>query len=198
MFELLETPIPTADPSDDELRLNLKAQEPNYRLARKNAKFFTLTSEQQRVVIAKDVLKQLSLHKMHPSPGAYVIGPPVRTESDRMNGDSCKVCALGALFACAVELHGGGKYKFWVPSRRIIAEYLEPYFSKDQLGLIESAFEVNASWGECTDDAQKAEDFGAQFGHKYNCKGYPRFDTATARMKAIMQNIIANNGTFVP
>jgi hypothetical protein len=66
-------------------------------------------------------------------------------------------------------------------------DYLTSYFSPEQIGLIELAFERGDGWypADTTDD-----DNAVEFGERYQYN--------TNRMKAIMQNIINNNGTFVP
>lgn len=176
-------------------------------------KFEALSPEKQRVRIAKDVIAQLELKKIKATEGTYFeafgvsLDPDKGTESQRAlqvdnvvkSAKQCQVCALGALFTAQVLIKdkltvegADGWLDTWentvgVPGDGARA-YLEAHFSMDQLDLIESAFE---KW---TDEDRFGYGYNklkaGKFGEKYR---YPR-----ARMIAIMNNIIDNNGTFVP
>ncbi len=115
----------------------------------------------------------------------------------------CRVCAIGGLFVCAVKR----KNKITLEDCRastyntltgdvaldgeVAMEYLQKFFSTSQLHLIELAFE-GGSGGELANeenprlDEQSAIAFGK------------RFVNDTARMRALMLNIIYNEGTFTP
>lgn len=222
----------TYGPSNDkglprwERQLNLKHQEADrlhqVHTARKNRKFARLPADQQRVAIAQDVLLWLRTGKAFAKPGEYlspnkyddednVIAVIGGQSSTRVNGGACSVCALGALFACAVESNGGLQ-NFWNPVVSVTAPwgggtqgamhtYLAPYFDKLQLELIESAFErgsfvsIAAEDGRSYDERVKEALGRAELAIKFGLKAS---DDPGERMAAIMRNIIANGGTFCP
>lgn len=185
-------------------------------LANKNLKFAQLTPGQRRVAIAKDVIQQIELGKIHPEAGVYIAD--VKTGDDKTV--SCNACALGSLFACAVnkpELKAHVKdfldvdaeedISFAVDSTdaREMRRLLEPYFSLSQLELIETAFEC----GNVTNSSGLSESYlnrAVSFGERYQPEEdeYGDFDEEEARemdrkrLVAIMKNIIKNNGTFRP
>lgn len=108
----------------------------------------------------------------------------------------CQVCALGACLISQVKLfnklplgelvnYGGGID----PTRDMVSGILSRFFSKDQLDLIEVAFEAISEYDggvqkkECHLDAER-------FGMEYS--------NPKKRLKAIMGNIIVNDGEFCP
>lgn len=197
------TPIEVPDPDPAELLLNARAQARSYAIAKRNAKFYAASPAEQRVTIAKDVLTWLRLKKLVPVAGQYLTEMPGTTpkEDDRVNGDSCHACALGALFACAVERQPVGVTNFWNEPNNVgnsfMHKHLQPYFDEKQLGLIEAAFECRHMWateaGNDTDAATRAFNFGMNAGSD-RLNG----SDAAKRMEAIMRNIIKNSGEFKP
>lgn len=162
---------------------------------RRNATFQALSLEERRVTIAKDVIDWLDAKKLTARSGVYL-----RTEAlgSRVNGSTCTACAVGAIFACAVEradtvkLVGEASYDDeendgmeYTPDS--IREQLAPYFSQEQLALIESAFEKSSFGSDYVDNPdllERAIDYTS--------------GSASVRMRQIMKNIIRNNGTFIP
>lgn len=140
------------------------------------------------VMLAKDVLKLLESRRFKPVTGGYV-EPTGRVHLDgdaqatlKNKAFKCEVCALGAAF-CAyvlrVDNHLGGF------SREKLGEVLAP----EQMTLIESAFEATFAWGSGRVSA--AELYAAiDFGERYT--------SDSGRLRAIMRNIIANDGKFKP
>lgn len=139
------------------------------------------TKAQMRVRIAKDVLKQLDLGKIVPTEMTYLDGfhghkyhADAREVVQQM--PQCEACAKGAIFVAAVLRHNDA----------IVGEcavgfvgYLRRWFTAPQLRLIEGAF----------------EDFGTtQAASAF----YAAHEDPEMRMRAIMRNIIKNNGTFKP
>jgi hypothetical protein len=191
-----------------ELHLNKLAQAHDHKVAVGNAKFAKASPARKRVIIAKDVLEWLGEGKLLPTQGTYLSsflrdkdgqllyedGRVVngRVLDDRVDGGKCTACALGAVFACTVERKGGMPNFWrmgWCPY--FMHQELAPYFDRDQLTLIEAAFEKNGGFHEADHEADhEAGEAAESFGR--------RFDTASSRMAAIMKNIIANGGTFVP
>lgn len=188
----------------------------------KNQKFRALDPATKRVAIAKDVLKWLATGKLKAQSGFYLLAP---TEVvDVVNGYKCEACALGSLFACAVERGDAGGTVVESPSLRNyygsigmradtfegvkLYSKLEGIFDKVQLAMIEGAFEPEHSFPR---DSREAGGSKRQWDEVQGTYWVDSPEIAWAmawhktapkdpsdRMKAIMENIIANNGTFVP
>lgn len=95
-------------------------------------------------------------------------------------GDDCHVCALGALMLAKANADGScARPRDGSEVRRCLAEV----FDHGELRSIECFYE---NWIPRPNDERTLE----RFVHKYT--------TPEARMKAIMQNIIKNKGTFKP
>lgn len=117
----------------------------------------------------------------------------------------CRVCALGAAFVCAVARANridmgavdGRLSVSTTHTRRFLHGYLNGWFSSEQLGLIEAAFETSLQYiepGTDRDLAGRAVAFGVQAQRRA-----PSYNEASAMaMRAIMENIVQNNGEFVP
>jgi hypothetical protein len=152
---------------------------------RRNARFNRLSPEKKRVVVAKDVLKRLGEGRIEARRGVYIgrvsTGPA---------GETCQACALGAVFACAINL--GTKATTSIHCCRTTSSYdmtvtlaERGIFPAPELRKIEAAFE---GWGA-------ADSFeGTEATRRFN-EGI--FDDRE-RMARIMRNIVANKGEFVP
>lgn len=173
------------NPSKAEERLNEEAQAQDYA----NALFKKLDPARKRIAIARDVLKWLRIDKIVATQGTYLYPSDKRMQdvedSPVVNGDRCGACALGAVFACYAERIGGVDELWWKTSEEM-RDILAPFFDLEQLQLIEAAFERRAGFAAQSPDKYKAVKFGANFL------------SDKARMAGIMENIIANKGTFVP
>lgn len=140
--------------------------------------------------------------------------------------DTCTGCALGGLFMCAVEKYDKLKVKdlkeYEYCSDRgdnydaedlvlqtvDTVNYLRKFFSNDQLQLIECAFEMGqGAWSEedyCDDHCDEARLQTWKEACKFATdEMYPEADcdldeNPGLRMKLIMENIVANNGMFMP
>jgi hypothetical protein len=164
--------------------------------AKWNLYFAGLTKAEKRVAIAKDVLAQLKLGTIKSTPGTYT--SITRTDDDGQI-QKCEACALGALFACATvrEVVEDGRDTMENESSWEMREKLAPYFSADQLGAIENAYERGA--------IVYAEEI---FGLDNQTTAFVESDAVLnfnkgirnkrERMERIMKNIIRNNGTFIP
>lgn len=139
------------------------------------------SAEEALKALATEVLWQLDLRHLIATPG-ITISP---TEK------SCKVCALGALIYTHYVLAEpnidrtelGGMFS-WDMLR-----FLERKHSINQREMrrVELAFEQGGGFFR----SESEEDYAAiLFGR--------RIENKTKRMRAIMQNIIDNNGTFQP
>ena len=154
----------------------------------------------KRVLIAKDVIKLLDLKKIKSVRGLYLnlngedtkdSNAPV--EKVLKKKKSCQVCALGSLFYAHVNRFNKVKVKNlrneyydarWNhPNNQFeatqfnICKPLHSYFSQEQLLLIEDYFEENNIYSSTVNDYIPAKKMS---------------------IRAIMENIIKNNGTFIP
>lgn len=147
-------------------------------------KFPEQNTPEFRILLAKDVIKQIKLKKLIPEHYAYFISTDLWDEKAdksvqeilKKKQTTCKVCALGALWASKVKHINEatvGELDADYPAK--IQKDLQVIFGYEQVELIEKYFE---GWLEA----------------KYY---YRQFTNAKDRMIAIMQNIIRNKGTFV-
>lgn len=102
---------------------------------------------------------------------------------------TCDVCGIGACFVAAVRR--ADKATVGDMNRtnddRFMRQYLSQWWSRDEISLIECAFEQSSSFMRGTNSgASRAVDFGSQF------------DDDTDRLEAIFKNMVANGGTFRP
>lgn len=175
-----------------------------------------MTKVQRRkiVAIAKDVLAQMKFLRV--SRGTYYLEMTSDVEDilEQNRGRSlknlmprlltpkkpCEVCARGAMFLSYVNLYNNVRVPTEVGTvwngladmaSEKHAEEINPLagiVEPTQLGLIETAFECDDQFGfgNRDDDVIAA----VRFGHRYT--------DARHRLRAIMRNIIKNDGEFVP
>jgi len=182
--------------------------------------FNKLTKAEKRIAIAKDVLMAIKSDVYNPETGNYV--EPYffsyfnRKDSvqtlllqDRLKG--CTVCALGACFLSLVKftnrltideltpidantmfindntkIHSNGK----ATSR------LRKIFSKTQLTLIEVAFERSAYFADGVRINKELIENAVYFWQNFT--RYEEDSVSEELLTGIMENIIANNGEFIP
>lgn len=162
------------------------------------------------VAVAKDVIQQLRLKRLHPEGNGYIYSPqPIPEVAAAFNADSecdlqsvvdvvsqkCGVCAKGALVLSMARLynniplgplvivHTVGKIGASNPG-----EILGDVFEWDVISLIEAAYEQSyyfANWSDRA-TAMAATNFGKKYTNPAN------------RLRAIMLNVIKNKGRFVP
>lgn len=153
-------------------------------VAEANAAFEAMTPEQKRVHIAQDTMQQIQKGWITVQRGTYLDWDG---GDDYEPGEECRACALGSIFAACIarpelKLKAEPGYEGDDNEQRVA---LSPYFSEEQLMLIESAFEMDDfTYGD--DGWEDAVDFGRMFNNDKD------------RLLAILQNIIDNNGEFVP
>lgn len=153
-----------------------------------------LTKAQMRVQIAKDVIKQVKLGFLKPESMTYFTAylPTVKglmgadLRDTLRNTKNCRVCAIGAAFTAHVLRYNevaidegdsliSDTRSLHVGDRKM-RDTLSRYFPPLMLKKIEYAFELfdpDVSWKD-------------------------KIPNDTNRLVAIMQNIIAHNGTFKP
>lgn len=168
------------------------------RMRDRNRRFAAMSVERQRITIAKDVLAMLATKKILPQSDAgytdldwYTYKYKPETPLDALIATrvtTCDVCAVGAMFVATVMRHncialGDFDDLNWFHD---IAKYLKKFFPKAQLALIEAAFEGTVINGNAGLRKERAA-----------CEFRDRLPNDRDRLKAIMENIIANNGTFV-
>jgi hypothetical protein len=162
-----------------------------------NNAFNKANKARKRVMIAKDVIKALDAklftagqvggyfradnHSGYQQ--AHSAYQKAKIDSDLRDllietNPSCDVCAKGAIFTCMVMRRdkvtkGDGEFGF---NGYELSNKMDGIFSGDQLDLIECYYE-----GHRVDNE---EIFGAVYGGP--------------RLKVVMENIIKNNGTFIP
>lgn len=163
-----------------------------------------LTNAEKRVAIAKDVLENLDRLKVRQ--GNYICGTLLEEVDPKDNAQEkvkaiqayCTVCALGACLLSHIRLWDRvmmGEIAGTYPTLYLNVQYagttapLKRYFTQRQLNLIESAFEMrpmNKEHAASDEEIAQAKFFGLGYINSQN------------RLKAIMENIIENEGTFKP
>lgn len=210
----------------DEQRYARRAKPPK-RQRLTNAQFAALPPAKQRVAIARDVLGWIARGKAVPHKGTYLrVFKPSKlpaafddnapreqlpeemdaSDLQVVNGNSCTVCGLGSVFAVAAE-RGCFPLRDGAGGGLVMHTALAPYFDSTTLLLIECAFErsVGFSYGEpvALRDKEAAGAFGVGVARGVD-NYYSHIDPAAARevdrrvLRAIMQNIIDNDGAFCP
>ena len=182
----------------------------NLAAAEANLAFSRMSAAEKRVAIAKDVIKWLNTGALVAKPGKYLSV----TKSDNSGLKECKACALGAVFACAIdrspsvkttaaewfnpgEVQGDEHYYGNAHGMRTA---LKPYFTEEQLITIENAFEkqvISPLEGDRFDQYtgyHHAENSTTIKAVKYN-RG---IRSGKERLTRIMRNIIRNGGEFRP
>ncbi len=169
-----------------------------------------MTKAQVRVEVAKDVIRSLRLLTVRsgiyfkPAGSVKLVNSIVSSSTDSKRvaqklKKGCEVCALGACFLSSVRLTNkwefGGFEEHWTEpeqvravEREVLEEKLHKIFTPFQIDLIETAFEGYY----CTNLANDRSVIGRaiSFGSKHY--------SSTNRLRAIMKNIIRNNGMFKP
>lgn len=160
-----------------------------------------MTKAEVRVCIAKDVLAQVKAKRFTARPGLYVSGlglysdlprdedgyltqSPINVQAVLKDRD-CHVCALGALFVSSVDRFNACELPasdMTTMHRETLEKYLGNVFSRKQMNAIEAAFEGSSN----------------SYPKVYNSAFYQAYPDSTARLVAIMKNIVRNGGTFKP
>lgn len=174
----------------------------------KNKAFNKFGKLKQRVEIAKDVLEQLDAKYLIAKPGNYVdYRLTLNSHDDEQEikealdkRKSCTACGIGSLFVCTVKKFN--KIKFGdlsygtgsSISQDDIHSYMGKYFTSFELYKIEAAFERTGSLHEFMWNTPKyrALEKAANYFNNFNGEKLK----PNERLKAIMNNIIKNNGVF--
>lgn len=159
-----------------------------------------MTKAQARMAIAQDVIAHLDSRKYKGSAGTYV--GTKRDGSLQELADSnakCEVCALGAGVVSAARLFNRCNSVYvennvWFNEREYMLggwdtkRILRKYFTETQLNRMETAFERRLM-GDYYFAYYPEADSYIQWGKRYK--------NNTARLRAIWQNVLDNNGDFV-
>jgi hypothetical protein len=163
-----------------------------------------LTKAEKRILIIKDVLELIKLGVAKIKTGVYC---EIKKGLDKLEEGGqfntylkktvCRVCAKGALFLGHVdkfnncEVVKDGSYNYAYNIEATIRKKLLDNFSHIQLDMIETAFEKKVMYDyTCLIRGRKLEEKCIDFGCKYR---YPK-----DRLKAILKNMLKNNGLFKP
>ncbi len=175
-----------------------------------------MTLAQKRVRIARDVIAQIRAGRFdvqsdkgycnmdlvdpvdvrgeeqwYKEDGTWLIADENEKVVDRLkdlNKENCHVCALGGAMISAIKFDDGTTVaELQDVDSEDVREKLDKYFSRDQMDLIECAFEGTDHGCDLSDEeTSSCVDFGLLIG-----------DDADLLM-AIMQNIIDHRGLFRP
>lgn len=177
-----------------------------------NEKFKNATKAQKRVMIAKDVLEQIKTNRYLAKSGKWVetnfskkskvseiCDSPEISIQDIFKDktiESCNVCALGGLFMSCINLNNNTTLEDFnqetsnlgdiIDVDDKISNKLNRIFTRNQLILIEQYFEEGGGYFYRDDDCDLLDSFVDTYPDEQD------------RLKAIMENIIENKGTFKP
>ncbi len=189
---------------DDELEKSI--HDFNKLVESNNKSFKEMTKLEKRVALAEDVLKQMSLKKYKIVAGLYIDFRDEEEKSCKVNVENfqkdsvvCECCAIGSLFLSNIAMGGGKKVTDRIEP---MMASLSSIFSDKELRLLEYFFEEDdldclfdvdkdAAFDEFDNDA--ISDAVYSFNNKYS---FHPIET-DAKLTAIMENIIENNGNFI-
>jgi len=174
-----------------------------------NSDFQTMSKEEKRVAIAKDVIAQIKAKRYTPKTGNYVKFKNrcklKREESIQQNFDKvdCKVCAIGSMFMSNIKFNNKFTLVTFEHSGKKQAKKLAKYFSKKDLNLMEYVFE---NWKPRSTSYWAPDTFnGALNNIKYTESEIQRIKKAQELFKAktpkdrlvkIMTHLVENRGSF--
>jgi len=169
------------------------------RIEESNKIFNKASKARKRVMIAQDCIDRIKAKQISAYSGSFVRRGDIDWDTsikDLMGNDmyTCQACAKGSLFMSYVGRVNECKFEAAATIDNDDIDdtahmKLREIFSKEQLDLIETAFE-GGSYLRVNDDIQKRE---AALRHIYR-----KYDNEDERLLAICQNIIDNDGKFKP
>lgn len=175
-----------------------------------NMTFNKQTKTQQRILIAKDVLERLDKKNYIAKSSVWVKFPASQEEVDKrlqvcdiLDQKKCECCALGSILLSEISfndhytLKGGDSFNkdtFFISLDDRQQELLK-IFSRYQLVLIEIAFE-NGMGNYRFHNLPNNQKYRKLYQNAIDF--YDIYPEVEARLRAIMNNIIRNKGTFIP
>lgn len=183
----------------------------------KTENFNKLPRAHKRVLIAKDVIKQLNTEKLIAHLGFYISNEIFELLDYNHEADvkkkyskikSCEVCALGACLLSATkfgnQLKLGDLKDVLLKENQNADKLLASIFSKNQMLMIETAFEgsnglkyAHDVLGESLDKEQIIKCVNFRYSYVKD-DNFISEENRKQLLIAIMQNIIKNKGTFKP
>jgi hypothetical protein len=171
-----------------------------------------MTDAEKRIAIAEDVLLQLDKGKYIARKGLYILdvidetGKIFEPDQDiKKNFDgirNCEVCAIGATILSCTHFANELTFGDVGSSIRLInnakTRKLLSIFDDNQLLLIESAFEGHDYDADRFGRAAFDQHLDRDERERCDAFFYRYIDDSRERLEAIMENIIENNGTFIP
>ena len=175
-----------------------------------NAEFKKATKAQKRVMIAQDVLAQLKAKRYVAESGCWVQAnynsavpladikykDSVQDLFAEKTIESCNVCALGGLFMSCTNFNNNTLLEDLddvsedlgnlIDEEEKLSNKLNKIFSTSQLKLIEVYFEGNDGYFYENREYDTVKAF------------YIKYPSDKKRLQLIMENIVENEGTFVP
>ena len=159
-----------------------------------------MTKKEARIAICKDVLQQLRLKRINPGlsytnkvPNSWVWKEEEQDARKGINAaceSGCMTCALGSMMISHIRLFDNfTKGQFYRLGQHSCLIQLGEYFDEEQLLNIESAYML-WTYNHDTDTRASFEFGGAIDPSKVLGK--------SKRLRAIMMNIIKNDGVFKP
>ena len=174
--------------------------------------FNQLSAPEKRILIAKDVIKQIELKRYLAKSGSYIELPYTgkyrtlyNTNLDIKQNfeeiDNCEVCAMGACILSLTKIKNklnfsdiGGTVTSL--NKEKVKSLFNKTFTPRQLLMIETAFEKGTT----------GDKLGREFyNHRltldeiFKCLNYAKkYSSSKSLLIAIMQNIIDNKGMFIP
>jgi hypothetical protein len=193
----------------------------------KTKQFNRLSVNEKAVLVAEDVLLQISAKRYTPKRGSYLIvrGGYNFRGSIKDNFDTiqeCQVCALGSMLMSSTHLgnllttedlhHAPSSWEMRRSEK--VTQLFNSIFTNKQLLMIETAFEGYSRFNQKT-LTQIKTDYKKNFIYdepnaRYSkekltfdetlaCEMFNRkYKDSEKRLKAICRNIIKNNGVFIP
>ena len=175
--------------------------------------FNALPNNEKRILIAKDVILQVESQRIKLVGGAFIKSKKLETFLNKQHDSVqlqtvlpdfvCTVCAKGALFLSDITTRNNYMVcNLSIDNRDI--EYKLDYFDNIQLDLIEMAFETkvfshtNRKLYEFTNNRSNSFKASTDEGKAAIAFGRTIMGDKRKRLIAIMQNIIDNDGTFIP
>lgn len=169
-----------------------------------NEVFDKLSIVEKRVEVAKDVLTRIHLNMIKPRRGVFFDFSDYydKINKESINQYECKVCAKGALFAAFVgRVNNFNSIDCYLENEPYCDEgahdKLTEIFSWEQLALIELAFEGIHYLDKDSIGNEIFLDSEIERNAKDFFRNYP-IEKQNERLIAICENIINNNGTFIP
>lgn len=181
----------------------------------RNEVFNALTRRQQAVEVAKDVLAQLNLGRYKATNCVYL---DFHQDGDELLEISkslqvvldapiaCNVCAIGGVFASMVRLKNTVRTRTMVEDSNDVymVKKLEGIFSESEMRAMEFVFEgasIGGDFGEKTNlailDYRESLERAYYAATGVRIKHDTKHKMAEFSMRAIMQNVIDNDGAFV-